>query len=122
MSGSRLTFLADQAWLMADAMVRAITRLAITRRLLLEWTTAAQTKATVGRYAAGFYRPMAGGVGLAIAIGAGVLVVRPGSALLAAPFVALWLAGSAHREHRQPAAGRQPRNRSCPPSTPRHFA
>ncbi|HEX7950429.1 MAG TPA: glucoamylase family protein [Candidatus Limnocylindrales bacterium] len=89
--GLGLTFLADQAWLMGDAIVRAVARLTVTHRRLLEWTTAAQAKARVGRRAAGFYRPMAGGVGLALAIGIAVLVVRPASAWLAAPFIALWL-------------------------------
>ncbi|HEY6013757.1 MAG TPA: glucoamylase family protein, partial [Candidatus Limnocylindrales bacterium] len=89
--GLGLTFLADQAWLMADAIVRALTRLTITHRRLLEWTTAAQAKANADRGTAGFYRRMAGGVGLAVALGAAVLAFRPESTWLAAPFVALWL-------------------------------
>jgi cyclic beta-1,2-glucan synthetase len=89
--GLGLAFLADQAWLMGDAIVRAVTRLSITRRRLLEWTTAAQVKANTNHRAAGFYRPMAGGVGLATVFGIAVLVVRPESAWLAGPFVALWL-------------------------------
>ncbi len=88
--GLGVVFLADQAWLMADAIVRALTRLGITRRQLLEWTTAAQAKANADRRIAGFYRRMAGGVGLAIGIGSAVVVVRPESAWLAIPFAALW--------------------------------
>ena len=90
--GLGLAFLADQAWLMGDAIVRAVTRLTVTHRRLLEWTTAAQAKARAGRHAAGFYRPMAGGVGIALAIGIAVIGIRPASAWLAAPFVGLWLA------------------------------
>ncbi len=38
-----LVFLADQAWLMADAIVRTLYRLFVSRRLLLEWVSHAQT-------------------------------------------------------------------------------
>ena len=85
------TFLAHQAWLMGDATVRAITRLYVTRRNLLEWTTAAQVKADVDQSVAGFYRQMAGGVVLAVAIGSIVLVLKPEALWLAAPLVVLWL-------------------------------
>ena len=49
-----LTFLAHQAWLMLDAIVRTLARLYVTHRDLLEWTTAAQAKASL--------RPRPGGV------------------------------------------------------------
>ena len=39
--GLGFTFLADQAWLMVDAILRTLMRLYATRRNLLEWTTAA---------------------------------------------------------------------------------
>src|SRR5690606_40383065 len=35
-----LVFLADQSWQMGDAIVRTLWRLSISRRYLLEWTTA----------------------------------------------------------------------------------
>ena len=38
-----ITFLADQAWLMGDAIARTLWRLFVSRRHLLEWTPAAQT-------------------------------------------------------------------------------
>ena len=41
-----VAFLADQAWLMADAIGRTLWRLGVTRRHLLEWVPAAQ--ATLG--------------------------------------------------------------------------
>ena len=48
-----MTLLAHQAWLMTDAIVRTLWRLYVTRRHLLEWTTAAQAKSgraiTLGR-------------------------------------------------------------------------
>ena len=38
-----LTFLAHQAWLMLDAIVRTLFRLVRQRRRLLEWVTSAQS-------------------------------------------------------------------------------
>ena len=60
-SALMITFLAHQAWLMADAIARTLVRLFVTRRHLLEWVTAAQ--ATIGPRLdfCGFYRRMAGG-------------------------------------------------------------
>ena len=42
-----VTLLAHQAWLMADAVARTLVRLAITRRNMLEWVTAAQAGSRV---------------------------------------------------------------------------
>ena len=105
------TFLAHQAWLMGDAIVRAATRLYITRRRLLEWTPAAQAKADLDESLSGFYRRMAGGVGLAIAVGLLVPLLKPEAAWLAEPLVVLWLLSplAARAVSRPPAdaAGRQ---------------
>ncbi len=90
--GLGFTFLTHQAWLMVDAIGRTLVRLYVTRRNLLEWTTAAQAKATGARDVAGFYRQMAGGVAIAAVIAVLVLAVKPGAGPLAAPFVVLWLA------------------------------
>jgi len=89
--GLGLTFLAHQAWLMVDAILRALARLYATRRNLLEWMTAAQAKASHDLDLAGFYRQMAGGVAIAAATGFLVLAVKPGAGWMAAPFVVLWL-------------------------------
>ncbi len=69
--GLIVAFLAHQAWLMGDAIVRTLVRLFVTRRHLLEWVPAAQ--ATIGSRLdlLGFYRLMAGGVvlgGLALVV------------------------------------------------------
>ncbi len=92
-TGLGFTFLAHQAWLMVDAIVRTLTRLYATRRNLLEWRTAAQAKAShdLDLNLAGFYRQMAGGVAIAAASAVLVLAVKPGAAWIAAPFVGLWL-------------------------------
>ena len=88
--GLGLTFLAHQAWLMADAIARTLARLYVTRRRLLEWTTAAQTKSDMSRDITGVYRRMMGAPVLAGASGALVAVARPDSVALAAPLLLLW--------------------------------
>jgi cyclic beta-1,2-glucan synthetase len=89
--GLSLTFLAHQAWLMVDAILRTLARLYVTRRNLLEWTTAAQAKIRGDLDLAGFYGQMAGGVAIAAVVGVLVLAVKPGAGWIAAPFVVLWL-------------------------------
>ena len=89
--GLGLTFLAHQATLMADAIGRTLARLLVTRRNLLEWTTASQTKGSLDLDLAGFYRLMAGAVAIAAVAGALVLVLKPAAIPLAVPFVGLWL-------------------------------
>ncbi|HVT56909.1 MAG TPA: glucoamylase family protein [Thermoanaerobaculia bacterium] len=89
--GLTATFLAHQAWLMADAIVRTLIRVYGTRRGLLEWVTAAQSKAGLGLGLRLFYRQMDGGVAFAaVAVG---LVALAGPAVWpwAAPLLALWL-------------------------------
>jgi cyclic beta-1,2-glucan synthetase len=89
--GLSLTLLADQAWLMVDAIVRTLNRLYATRRNLLEWTTAAEAKASQALDVPGFYRQMAGGVAIAVVTVLLVILMKPGAGFIAAPFVALWL-------------------------------
>jgi cyclic beta-1,2-glucan synthetase len=88
-----LTFLAHQAALMADAILRTLARLWATRRNLLEWTTASQIKANLDLDLdlAGFYRQMAGGVSIAVVIGLLVLALNPAAGPIAWPFVFLWI-------------------------------
>jgi len=85
-----ITFLAHQAWLMSDAIVRTLVRLYLTRRRLLEWVTAAQAKSGLALEITGVYRRMRGALLLAVAAGALVAFVRPGSWMVAGPFVLLW--------------------------------
>ena len=97
LAGLQVTFLAHQAWLMGDAILRTLWRLRVSRRHLLEWTTAAQ--AAAGRRPGLFtsYRGMAGvlvlaAIPLAVIAGLAPDAGRDGTWWLAAPFVALWLA------------------------------
>src|SRR4029434_9594510 len=43
-TGISLALLAHRAWTMADAVIRTLVRLCVTRRHLLEWETAAATE------------------------------------------------------------------------------
>ena len=71
-----IAFLAHQAWLMGDAIIRTLFRLFITRRDLLEWTPAAQAK--IGREAddVAYYRWMAGAVLIGVAAPIVALALR----------------------------------------------
>ncbi len=89
--GLGVILLAHQAWLMADAILRTLARLYVTRRNLLEWTTTAQAKSRQDLGLAGIYRQMSGAVVLAVVAAALVLVLKPDESWVAAPFVALWL-------------------------------
>ena len=86
-----LTLLAHQAWLMSDAISRTLYRLYVSHRLLLEWTTAAQAKRTTRLDVRGFYATMAGAMALAAAAAVFVALAGHGGAMIAAPFVILWM-------------------------------
>ncbi|MCV9880321.1 GH36-type glycosyl hydrolase domain-containing protein [Brenneria izbisi] len=97
-----LSFLADQSWRAIDAFVRTLTRLTVTRRHLLEWTTAAQSGSRPRLTLTGFYRQMIGGMALGGAVVGGALLVSPqnwplwlplGVLWLTAPALALWVSG-----------------------------
>ncbi len=90
-----VAFLPDHAWRMGDAIGRTLTRLFITRRHLLEWTTAARSSAAPRSGLAGFARHMAGGTILGVLMVVAAVVLTPTSWPLALPFAALWLAGPA---------------------------
>ena len=87
-----VTFLADQAWMMSDAIARTLFRLLVSRSNLLDWTTAAQAKSLPRSELLGFYRRMQGGVRLALASGL-LLTWRLSEErmILAAPMLVLWL-------------------------------
>ncbi len=90
-----LALLPDQVWRMGDAIARTLTRLFVTRRHLLEWTTTAQSTGSPRLDLRGFYRQMAGGTLLGLAMAAGVVAVAPSSWLLVVPFALLWLTAPA---------------------------
>jgi cyclic beta-1,2-glucan synthetase len=91
----QLAFLANQAYSMAHAILVTIVRLAITRRRLLEWETAAASAVRgagleSGTGARSFLVAMAASPLIALA---GLILVsawRPGALPAAAPLLALW--------------------------------
>lgn len=90
--GLTITCLAYQAWLMADAILRTLVRMFLTRKNLLEWVTAAQAKHAADLEITGIFRQMVGGVILALASFAIVIGSRPRALPVALPFLILWLA------------------------------
>jgi cyclic beta-1,2-glucan synthetase len=98
LAGAQITldvaFLAHQAWLMTDAIARTLARLG-TRRHLLEWVTAAQSRSGLGLDLGGFYRRMRGALVLAAAAALLVGLLRPESWLIALPFLLLWIGSPA---------------------------
>jgi cyclic beta-1,2-glucan synthetase len=112
-----LTLLAQNAWLMIDAIARALTRMLVTHRHMLEWVTAAQMQAHAGaRYALQeFAWPLKSST---IVVVGGVLVLllaNPPGLRAAAPLLVLWWlapvlarALSVPREHPEPAEELEP--------------
>ncbi len=102
-----IAFLPDHAWRMGDAIVRTLVRLFGSRRHLLEWTTAAQSKGSPRLNLAGFYRRMASGTLLGLLMAAGAVALSPSSWPLALPFALFWLAAPALAlwTSRSPTAG-----------------
>ena len=88
--GLSVAFLADQAWLMGDAIARTLWRLFVSRKNLLQWVTAAQVTAGGMPGIAGQVRGMAGGIGLGIGVCALGLLATPANWGLIAPFGLLW--------------------------------
>jgi cyclic beta-1,2-glucan synthetase len=87
--------LAEQSAAMADAIARTLTRLYLTRRNLLQWTTAEQAKTRQRRGNAGHYSRMAGTLAIAAATAADAAIAPHGTWMVALPFAALWLAAPA---------------------------
>jgi len=87
----QLAVLADQAVRMVDAIVRTLIRLVVTRRNLLEWTTAAQAGAAPDRDIWQLYAMM--GRSVALAFGAAALAIwyQPGMWPLVLPLALLWM-------------------------------
>jgi cyclic beta-1,2-glucan synthetase len=100
-AGLAITFLPHQAWLSADAIVRTLWRLFVSRRKLLEWQTAMTAEQTVSGSGRGVWRAM--WPAPAIAVGAALLAPVPPAggvpvwqmALAVGPLLVLWLASPA---------------------------
>ena len=90
-----LTLAADKAYLMADAIVRTLHRLYVSRKYLLEWTTAAEAKSQSAFTVSAYYGRMAGGVLIALSVLVAVVAAGQSGAIVGLPFLALWMAAPA---------------------------
>ena len=86
-----ITVLAHQAWNMADAVVRTLVRLYVTKRNLLEWVPAAQVGYGSDLRLRAFLVHLRWGVLLAAGAGALFVVFKPGAWPVAGPLVLLWV-------------------------------
>ncbi len=87
----RTTFIANSAYLMADAIVRTLYRLFVSRRDLLEWRTAAQAQASPDTPTY-YFQLMWPAMAIAcLALFVPLSVASP-AALIAAPFAVIWFA------------------------------
>ena len=88
-----LALLPHHAYLMLDAMVRALWRIKVSRRSLLEWETAADVERSVGQNASGYLRRLGPAAAVAIVLLLPGTLVSPLRAAVAAPLIALFAAG-----------------------------
>ncbi len=89
----QVVFLANTTASMLHAIALTLVRMAVTRRRLLEWETAAATAARVlGPDARTFVQAMSASVVLAVGTLAVVAAVNRGALITAAPFIAVWVA------------------------------
>ena len=91
-SAMSFVLLADRAYGNADAIVRTLYRLLISRKNLLEWTTAAQAKAVSATDVASYARAMSGAVAIGAALIACTAWIAPQALAYAVPVGVLWLA------------------------------
>ena len=95
LAGSNLVFLAHQAWVMADAIARTLYRLLVSRKTLLEWTTAAQAESSAASGVIGHYSLMAASVAFGITAGTVAMWRGHGLWMTALPFAVAWIAAPA---------------------------
>ena len=88
--GLQVALLADQAWLMCDAIIRTLSRL-YRRKQLLQWVTAAAASSDRELELGGFYRRMAGAVVLAACAAAIAAFADHETWMFAAPLLGAWM-------------------------------
>lgn len=89
-AGLLVILLADQAWLMTDAVARTLWRLLVSRRRLLEWVTAAQTESQLKSDLASVYRHMYGAILLALVAAVSAVTWARAAWPLGAAFALVW--------------------------------
>ncbi|MGB6483380.1 MAG: glucoamylase family protein [Candidatus Acidiferrales bacterium] len=86
----RITFLCHQGFVTMDAVVRTVIRVAITRRRMLEWETAAEVEIAANKKKSPVETYMEWMPLLSFGIAVVIAAFRPTSLLIALPFLALW--------------------------------
>jgi len=101
------TLLLAESMVAADAIARTLTRMTITRRHLLEWTTAAQAARRPTDRAGVVWREMSATVAASAGLAGLVGLLRPGGLPAAAPLLAAWLLSPqlSHLISRRPERG-----------------
>ena len=94
-SGLMIVFMAHQAWLMGDAILRTLVRLMVTRRHLLEWVPAAHAAFGFHPSILHFYRRMAGALVISATAMAVALIWGRSTWPLAAVFAGAWFVSPA---------------------------
>jgi cyclic beta-1,2-glucan synthetase len=87
----RIVFIADAACMMADAIGRSLYRLFVSRKLMLQWRTAASAQAVAQTAILGHYRVMWHAPVLAVLALALVAFLGGSAYLVGIPFVLLWI-------------------------------
>ncbi len=104
-----LAVLPYQAWLMADAIVRALWRMLVTRKRLLEWETAADAEKRAGTTRTAFLAVMGPAAAIAVAILLLGTRAEPARLAVALPLALVWAAGPfVAWWYSRPLAGREP--------------
>ncbi len=93
-SAFMIVFLAHQSLMATDAILRTFVRIGVSRRHLLEWTTAAQAVYLRSDWRA-VTRQLCGSITFGLATIAGLAVIRAESLPVAIPFIAIWMASPA---------------------------
>jgi cyclic beta-1,2-glucan synthetase len=88
-SGFLITFLAHQAWLMVDAVLRTLGRL-VTRKRMLEWVTAAQARSASTFDHRSLVTQIVASAVFTVAVGVMLAFVRPHIWPVSTPLLALW--------------------------------
>jgi cyclic beta-1,2-glucan synthetase len=85
-----LALLAQNAWLGVDAISRALFRLVVSKRRMLEWVTAAQSKASRSAALASFAWPLKSASIVIVVSVATLMMTIPAALVVAAPLLILW--------------------------------
>ncbi|TYC63977.1 glycosyl transferase [Rhodobacterales bacterium] len=91
-TGLAAAFLADASWRSLDAIIRTLWRLLVSRRHLLQWTTAASLAAAPRPGLRDFAVAMAPGTALGLTIAGLAAIAAPASLPMILPFAGIWLA------------------------------